>query len=436
MIKHEKRVKNNLLSVINKMDENHKKFVVDSTKHFTRKGKLEFSELIRLIISMGGNSLNKEILSYFNYDPQACSKSAFVQKRGKLNDYAFEYLLKEFVKTFEKPTTHKGYRLFAVDGSTLNISFDSNDPLTYVLHKNNQKGYNSLHLNGLFDLCNKLYYDIVIQKGKNMNEYRALMDMVDRSEISDKTILIADRGYESYNVFAHINEKNWNYLIRGKDITSNGIAKALPLPDTDEFDETISMTLTRKKAKELLDEGKLYRFINKTVAFDYFNDDNNSYDISFRVVRIKISEDNYETLFTNLDKSEFPANKIKDLYHTRWGIETSYRELKHIIGLTAFHSKKVAFNIQEIYARLVLYNFCEMILNPIIIKKMDTKLTYQLNFTIAFNICIEFFRNRNNKRRIDVGKLISRYLEPIRPDRHYPRNIKRGSTVSFLYRVA
>ena len=31
---------------------------------------------------------------------------------------------------------------------------------------------------------------------------------------------------------------------------------------------------------------------------------------------------------------------IKELYHMRWGIETSFRELKYAIGLTSFHSKK------------------------------------------------------------------------------------------------
>lgn len=436
MAKHEEKIKNNLLSIIKQMDENHKDFVTDNRKYFTRKGKLEFKNLIHLILGMGGNPLNKEILAYFDYDPNVCSKSAFVQKRNKITDYTFEYLLKEFVKTIESPKTYNGYRLFAVDGSTLNIPYNPKDPLTYVLHQNNHKGYNSLHLNGLFDLCNKLYFDVVIQKGKNMNEYRALVDMVDRSEISDNTILIADRGYESYNVFAHINEKKWNYLIRGKDITSNGIAAALSLPNSDEFDETINLILTRKQTKEVKKHKEIYRFLPHTMPFDYFNEDNKFYNMSFRVVRIKISDGVYETLFTNLDRTTFSSDEIKYLYHMRWGIETAYRELKHIIGLTAFHSKKVAFNIQEIYARLVMYNFCEMIISPIIIKKMDRKHLYQLNFTMAFNICIKFLRDPENKRQLKVEELIRKYVEPIRPGRHFPRNIKRGSTISFLYRVA
>lgn len=35
-------------------------------------------------------------------------------------------------------------------------------------------------------------------------------------------IFIADRGYENYNIFVHVEHKGMYYLIRVKDITSNG----------------------------------------------------------------------------------------------------------------------------------------------------------------------------------------------------------------------
>ena len=36
-------------------------------------------------------------------------------------------------------------------------------------------------------------------------------------------ILVADRGYENYNIFAHAIEKGWKFAIRVKDKNSNGI---------------------------------------------------------------------------------------------------------------------------------------------------------------------------------------------------------------------
>ena len=55
--------------------------------------------------------------------------------------------------------------------------------------------------------------------------------------------------------------------------------------------------------------------------------------MKFRVVRLKIADNCYETLLTNLNPCEFPACVLKNVYRLRWGIETSFRELKYAVGL-------------------------------------------------------------------------------------------------------
>ena len=60
------------------------------------------------------------------------------------------------------------------------------------------------------------------------------------------------------------------------------------------------------------------------------------------------------------------------------GIETSFRELKYAIGLSCFHSKKMEYIKQEIYARLILYNYCEIITIHVVIHQKDTKHIYQI----------------------------------------------------------
>ena len=42
---------------------------------------------------------------------------------------------------------------------------------------------------------------------------------------------------------------------------------------------------------------------------------------------------------------------IKRLYAMRWGIETSFRNLKHTLGLLHLHAKKVEFVLQEITSK-------------------------------------------------------------------------------------
>ena len=57
------------------------------------------------------------------------------------------------------------------------------------------------------------------------------------------------------------------------------------------------------------------------------------YKLSFRLVRFKITDSTYETIVTNLDANTFPPAELKKLYAMRWGIETSFRELKYVMIL-------------------------------------------------------------------------------------------------------
>ncbi len=54
-------------------------------------------------------------------------------------------------------------------------------------------------MNALYDLESQLYLDAIIQDGREEHESQALMEPADRSELTESVILIADRGYESYN---------------------------------------------------------------------------------------------------------------------------------------------------------------------------------------------------------------------------------------------
>ena len=56
--------------------------------------------------------------------------------------------------------------------------------------------------------------------------------------------------------------------------------------------------------------------------------------------------------YTNLDSETFPIGTIKELYRLRWGIETSFRELKYTIGLSCLHGKKTDFLLQEVLKML------------------------------------------------------------------------------------
>lgn len=432
-------LKHQLFNIIDEMAQVRIPFVNDAHKDFTRERKLSFANLVKFLLSFGGANLNKELLDFFFFDEMTPSLPALFQQRAKLNTHALEYLFHTFTNR-SMPKNLKSwnnYRLIAVDGSSIILPTDKNNPNTYTKSKPNAKGYNQIHLNALYDLCNNIYLDVSSQYISNRNERRAFVSMLTDANFDPSTIIIADRGYCSFNDMANVQEAGCLYLIRSKDITSNGIAANLPIPDSDEFDVWITLDLSRKASKDIKDNCENYRRIRTNATFDFLNDSSpDVYSLTFRVTRFKLDESTYEVIFSNLDSKEFPPSVLKLLYNKRWGIESSFRQLKYSVGLVNFHSKKADYILQEIYARLILYNFCELITWPVVITKGSKKYSYKVNFTRTVEICRHFLSNRSIIKPPDVEAVIRRYTIPIRENRKSPRKVQNQSAVYFTYRVS
>ena len=397
--------------------------------------------MIPFILAFRGGTLNHEIMDFFGLDPSAGASSAFIQRRSTILPEAFESLFHDFSRSVDENKLYRGLRLLAVDGSDLQIAANPKDPDSYYPGVNGQRAYNLLHINAMYDLHRHIYVDALVQKSRKTDESAALTAMVDRSAI-ESALLLADRGYESYNNLAHIQEKGWNFLIRIKDGTA-GIASGLALPATDEFDVPFHLKLTNKQSneiKELLKDKNHYRHIKNAIRFDYLPRTSRKYDpavffeLHFRIVRFPISDTACETIITNLDASAFPLHDIKRLYAMRWGIETSFRNLKHTLGLLHLHAKKVEFVLREIFAKLTMYNFCELITQSVVIRQAQKTHTYKVNFSDAVHICRQFFLGDVPPPILEA--MLMRYISPIRPGRKDTRKLTQKSSAGFTYRVA
>ena len=435
-------VKEKLNSAISQLCETSWMFVKDPSRDFTRERKLPLHKVISILLCMEGGSLTGELLRYFGCSQQTASSSAFIQQRQKINEFAFPSLFDLFVRMTDKDRLYKGYRLLAADGSDIQIPTNPKHEDSYFPGANGQTPYSLLHLDAVYDLLQHTYIDAAVCGRRKWNEKGVLCNMVDRSNIA-KALIIADRGYESYNLMAHIHEKGWKYLIRVKDIHSSGIAAGLDLPDSDVFDVDIDLNLTTRQTKEvkmLCQNRNRYRFIPCGNSFDFLPRENQKhaplvfYSLPFRIVRFKLSDSFYETVVTNLNAAQFPPEELKRLYGMRWGIETSFRELKYTVGLLHFHAKKVENITQEIFARLIMYNFAELITSHVVIQKPNRKYPYKANFSVAIQVCRQFLLG--NISPPDVEATISRNVSVTRTGRSSPRNMVVKHAVSFLYRVA
>ena len=115
-------------------------------------------------------------------------------------------------------------------------------------------------------------------------------------------------------------------------------------------------------------------------------------------------------------------------------IETSFRNLKHTLGLLHLHAKKVEFVLQEIFAKLTMYNFCELITQSVVIRQAQKTHTYKVNFSDAVHICRQFFLGDVPPPILEA--MLMRYISPIRPGRKDTRKLTQKSSASFTYRVA
>ncbi len=435
-------LKSTLDSAIFNITENKNKYVKKPGIDFTRERKLSMTSVIRLLLTMGSKSLNKELFEFAEATDINVTSSAFIQQRKKIKPEAFRDLLCDFDRATQKIKTFYGYRVLAADGSAISMARNP-DAESFIWPSNQPHGYNQYQLNALYDLLTRTYFDAELQPASKMDERAALINMLRRNNFNDKTIIIADRGYESYNMFANFIETNGVFFVcRVKDGGNGAMKEIINLPMW-ELDQDIAVEITTSQTKD--DKLHNRRFIptgskkgkpnspkTKIRRWDFHS----PYSLKIRVVRFMLENGNYETIVTSLPRNEFSSTDIKDLYHMRWGIETSFRELKYFVGLIALHGKSDEFVEQEIYSALIAYNFCERITGEVVVKNVSKNIhVYQVNYSMAFFLCREYYkRNKTNGEKLleDIGK----YIQPVRPGRKDKRKMRTKTFIGFLYRIA
>ncbi len=390
---------------------------------------------------MENGSVSHELLKYFHFDAQTPSLSSFFQQQAKLSDDVFQKLFYSFNKHFSPKSLLKGrYQLLACDGSGFTFTRNPKDTESYYNPSGrSQKGYNQMYLVPLYDLLNKVYTDAVIQPMRKRNELAACCELTDRHIPCSGTlpVFLSDRGFHAYNVFAHAIENGAFFIIRATDTEIQRLLGA-DLPKEEAFDIRVTRYLTRSHSKKKYlhpESADQYRYICQKVAFDYFlPEGHGEYEISLRVLRFPIGNGTYESIITNLPENEFPAKELKEIYRLRWGIETSLCTLKHAIAAVNFHSKSRQMITHEIWARLILFNFCSYITGQVTFEKQKRKHVHQVDFSIAFKTYRHFLRLHSGEEPLDVEDLIRKHTLPVRPSRNFARQQRFQVPVSFTYR--
>ena len=456
-----KRIKSILTASMNDLVNNHRDILCKNPKcDFTRQRDFTAMKTISTLIRFESTNSESELINILNCEKSARNiNSAFLQQRRKLTDECFPYLFRSFTEALASDRTLgirdmlcHGMHILAGDGSDVNVAYNPKDPLTFIA-KQGKRGYNQIHLNALYDVCTGMWMSASIQGIHKKQERRALVDMISQLKDINKCIITADRGYESFNVFAACMEAGAKFVIRLKDIESNGILSAYDLPD-DEFDEIIVTTLTKRRTKETLEDIDTYTVLPFYTDFDFFNNEDKTYKIRIRIVRFQLPNGEYVAVATNLEEKRFGLEAIRDIYHRRWGCEIGFRKLKYTIGLVNFHSWKMQYVQQEVFARLIMHNFCAAVvssLSPSKLSEEDTadpekqeyvtesnkeepSKTVGIAFTQAVTVCRKLLVNQGTVFIQNAINTIRAHTYESKAGRSYTRNVKPKSFKPFNHK--
>ncbi len=437
--------------------------IQDFTKNpsdFTRNRKLNAATTIKTMLNMEGQSLNTELIKAFPDMNIRMTASAFEQQKSKLTPELFSRLLYNFNASEQHNNLFNGkYELYAIDGSDFNIPYQSKSKYICKSPTRNPrkdgepcKPFSQLHGNLLFNISNRTYQDIVIQPKSKSDERRAAIELIGRLNPPNPYIVIMDRGYDGFNMIEHCNRLNGDgyYVIRTK-AGEGGIKEIAGLPDREcDVEMEFKVTTSNRYYIQNKDTENIH-LINapKNIHKKYLSP-NTRYQrwdfkqfekVKCRVVKFQINDPEsgkqiWEVLITNLNRFEFSIKKMKELYHIRWDIETSFRELKYALGAVHFHSRKDDFVEMELIAHLIMFNVVSRTINTVSVpQSAKKKYKYVLSFKDAVTLVRKYFRLHAHESPDRIYAELLGYTRPVVSGRADKRNMKPKTAIWFVYRV-
>jgi hypothetical protein len=248
---------------------------------FTRDRVLTAERVVAMIIESAKQSLQTR-LNEFGVkfmDGVFATKQAFSKQRQFVNpEYIREYYdesVEEVILDGEL-NTFKGFHLTAVDGTRIACE-NTPELITEFGCSGSKKDACTALASAAYDVMERVSFDCQIGS-YSLSERNLLDKHLDRLETfgSEKFIIIADRGYPSYDLIETLIDRKFGFLLRLSDNWSNIIIWMHNKSDMD---------------YEYVYKGKSYKF---------------------RVLKIEL-EDKTEYLITNLDRDVISLDEAKQM---------------------------------------------------------------------------------------------------------------------------
>ncbi len=390
-------------------------------KGFTRKRCLTFIILITFLLNMLKRSQQDELDEFFKLlnggqvAMRVVTKSAFTQARKKLKYGAFVELNQvqiDYFYQFLQPQTWNGWRLVAVDGSTVQVPNTSENLAHFGAWQPAKGGPCPMsRISQMFDVLNDITLDAVIVP-KAVGERALAADHF--SHLRPADLVLLDRGYPAFWLFTLILSKNAHFCARmkvsGWNVVERFVASGL--------NEQIVVLHPGHAARRECQDRKL-----------------SANPLTVRLIRVELENGEIEVLATSLlDSKAYPISIFKELYHLRWPVEEQYKVFKSRIEIENFSGKSVLAVYQDFHAKVFTANLTAILARPaqevVTQDSAEKKYSYQVNMTNALSkmkdTVVLLLHHLSIVPRLlnNLWRLMIKTIEPIRPGRSYPRIMK------------
>lgn len=313
------------------------KHILDNKTNFSRNRKMSFSDMIMYIIGNTRSPICLEAERFSKHLSKDITGAAICKARKKIKYTAFQELFEMGAGIVPRTKTFHEYNIIAVDGMKGELPKTPELTAKYSISEKNRVPI--FHAVSAYDVLNEIFIESEMHFGA-ADERSLACDIIDRIKQNEayrneKQIWVFDRGFPSLILLQKLMEYNMKFVIRVPKIF---------LTEVNEFRES--------------------KYIDKTVHINYTKErmksnhvkSNGICEFDLRCVRIQLKSEE-EILITNLEKESFPKRYIKELYHLRWGIETSFNYLKSAVFVEEFSTRTENGLKQDYFVSLLVYNF-------------------------------------------------------------------------------
>ncbi len=289
----------------------------NSSTDFTRESTLNFPTLFTFLMNLLRSSNQDELDKFFKQingweiPQRIVTDSAFSQARKKLKHEAFidvsSRICHSFYNEYHWKNWH-GFRLLAIDGSTLKIKGDDYSKEYFGLVDNgSQTPYALARISQCYDVLNHLTVAAAMTPHSIGERELALGHIQEAPNFNDLVLL--DRGYPGFCFFRQILNSGRQFCAR---VTLSSWATIVkPFLESEKKETVVEYTPNNETKAQC-------RRLGLSLE-----------SMRLRLIRIELTSGETEVLITSLlDKEQIPYDLFNELYHLRWPVEEAYKVLK------------------------------------------------------------------------------------------------------------